>query len=30
LVPYADLPEAEKESDRAQADRILAILRGEG
>jgi hypothetical protein len=25
---YAELPEAEKASDRAQADRILAILRG--
>ena len=29
-TPYADLPEAEKASDRAQADKILAILRGEG
>lgn len=29
-TPYADLPEAEKASDRAQADRILAIMRGEG
>lgn len=28
LVPYAELPEAEKESDREQADRILAILSG--
>ena len=29
-TPYADLPEAEKASDRAQADKILEILRGEG
>lgn len=29
-TPYAMLPEEEKASDRAQADRILAILRGEG
>lgn len=29
-TPYAELPEAEKASDRAQADRILAVLRGEG
>jgi hypothetical protein len=28
-TPYADLPEDEKASDRAQADKILAILRGE-
>lgn len=28
MVPYADLPEAEKESDRVQADRILAVLNG--
>lgn len=28
-TPYAELPEAEKASDRAQADKILAILRGE-
>lgn len=28
-TPYSELPEAEKASDRAQADRILAILRGE-
>lgn len=26
-TPYADLPEAEKESDRAEADKMLAILR---
>ena len=25
---YADLPEEEKESDRAEADKILAILEG--
>lgn len=29
-TPYADLPEDEKASDRVQADKILAILRGEG
>lgn len=29
-TPYAELPEAERASDRAEADRILAILRGEG
>lgn len=29
-MPYAELPEVEKASDRAQADRILAIMRGEG
>lgn len=29
-TPYEALTEAEKASDRAQADRILAILRGEG
>ncbi|MFA4971155.1 MAG: hypothetical protein WC683_00985 [bacterium] len=28
LVPYADLPEEEKASDRKEADLILAILRG--
>jgi len=28
-TPYAELPEAERASDRAQADKILAILRGE-
>ena len=28
-TPYAELPEVEKASDRAQADKILAILRGE-
>lgn len=27
---YADLPEDEKESDRREADRMLAIMRGEG
>ena len=27
-TPYADLPEAEKASDRAEADKILAILGG--
>ena len=25
-TPYADLPESEKESDRAEADRMLAII----
>lgn len=28
-TPYAELPEAERASDRAEADRILAILCGE-
>lgn len=27
-TPYADLPENEKESDRAEADKMLAIVRG--
>lgn len=27
-TPYADLPESEKESDREEADRMLAIVRG--
>lgn len=27
-TPYADLPESEKESDRSEADRILAIING--
>lgn len=27
-TPYALLPEAEKESDRAEADKMLAIVRG--
>lgn len=28
-TPYADLPEEEKESDRQEADRMLAIVRGQ-
>jgi hypothetical protein len=27
-TPYADLPETEKESDRAEADKMIAILTG--
>jgi hypothetical protein len=27
-MPYADLPEEEKASDRAEVDRMLAVLRG--
>lgn len=26
-TPYADLPEQEKDADRAEADRVLALLR---
>lgn len=29
-TPYADLPENEKESDRKEADRMLAIMAGDG
>jgi hypothetical protein len=28
-TPYADLPEGEKESDRNQADKIIAVLEAE-
>jgi hypothetical protein len=28
-TPYADLPEAEKDSDRAEADKMIAIMRGQ-
>lgn len=27
-TPYTELPESEKESDRAEADKMLAIMRG--
>lgn len=27
-TPYADLPESEKESDRAEADKMIAIMAG--
>jgi hypothetical protein len=28
-TPYAELPEAEKESDRIEADKMIAVMRGE-